>query len=312
MTDFALEYAARVRADHASSWRRSAPAAWACRRPASCPDLHAGTRRGCGDQVAGGAEPLQHERRVDGSHDRVDPLVGHHRDTGPAEAAARHPGGDRAGLDRDRHGAVELGAGDLEVVAHRAVRGVEEPADLVPPPVAQRGHGVGDALDLGDHVPRPAPDPVVGERLDDVERGRAQGRQPESAGRALAVGAPGAVATVGEGVADPGVGDQQRVVGQVERDHGSLVGVEVDEQRGTLARRARRSSGPSRRWVRRRPRSPPGSRRPRGGRARRRSARRRRGRAARSRPSTRAPRTTTARRRRGTRLSTSRSTPGTS
>ena len=58
----------------------------------------------------------------------------HERDRRAAEAAAGHPCADRAvglgGLD----GEVELGDGDLEVVAHRAVGGVEQLADRRPVP----------------------------------------------------------------------------------------------------------------------------------------------------------------------------------
>ena len=49
------------------------------------------------------------------------------------------------------------------------------------------------------------------------------------ASRGLAVGPPGAVATVGERVRDPGVGDQQRVSRQVQRDRCGAVRGEVDE-----------------------------------------------------------------------------------
>ena len=69
-------------------------------------------------------------------------------------------------------------------VTHRDMGGVQEPTDLVPTPGAQRGHGVGHDLDLGDDAPGAAPDPVVGKGLDGLERGRRRVGTP-SAGAAL-------------------------------------------------------------------------------------------------------------------------------
>ena len=102
---------------------------------------------------------------------------------------------------------VELGAGDLEVVAHRDVRGVEQRADGRPSrPARQRGDRVGDPLDLGDDVRAPGGGP--GRRSSAstaVERRPCRSdRHAERGGRRLAVGAAGAVAAVDERVRRPG------------------------------------------------------------------------------------------------------------
>ena len=83
------------------------------------------------------------------------------RDRGAAEAAAGHARADGAVGLRRLDGQVELGDRDLEVVAHRGVRGVEELADRGGTVRAQRAHRVEHALVLGDDVPHAAEGLVV-------------------------------------------------------------------------------------------------------------------------------------------------------
>jgi hypothetical protein len=53
------------------------------------------------------------------------------RDRRAAEAAAGHPGAERALILGDVDGEVKFRGGDLEVVAHRGVRGEQQAADRV-------------------------------------------------------------------------------------------------------------------------------------------------------------------------------------
>ena len=111
-----------------------------------------------------------------------------------------------------------------------------------------------------------------------------------------ALGTPVAVASVGQGVADPGVDDQQHQAGLLdgELDRGGAPVGEVEQQRVARLRQHRHTSGPCHRSVRRRSRSPRGCRRwPAGGVL---GGRRGRGRAPRPRrwpPSTPGPRSST-------------------
>ena len=118
---------------------------------------------------------------------------------------------DRPGLDRHRDGDVELGAGDLEVVAHRDVRRGEQPPDLGPVAARQRVDGRARPGSISVTTWRgPAADPVVGRAPSTPSRSACRRRHAERRGRRLAVGATGAVPAVDQRVRDAGVGDQQR------------------------------------------------------------------------------------------------------
>src|SRR6478609_3328944 len=74
-------------------------------------------------------EAVLGERAVEGDEDAADRVDGDESDGRAAEAAAGHARADRAVRLRRLHGEVELGHGDLEVVAHGDVGGVEQLAD---------------------------------------------------------------------------------------------------------------------------------------------------------------------------------------
>ena len=134
----------------------------------------------------------------------------------------------------------------------------EQPTEVVPVGRLDRGHGLGDAGDLGDHVAGPA---------GQARRRRARptsgsvaarsDRQPEQAGRLLAVAAARRVAAVVERVRDAGVHHQHLGGGRAEEHRTARPRGEVDEQRGPGLRRASRRSGPCRPSAHRRSRSPP-------------------------------------------------------
>ena len=107
-----------------SSARAAADPGQAQQRPAA-PEGSASRKRRA-------PEALRVEGLVDRGGDGVH-LVGRDQRHGrAAEAAAGHPGADRTGADGSVDGDVELGAGDLEVVAHRGVRGGEQVAQRRP------------------------------------------------------------------------------------------------------------------------------------------------------------------------------------
>src|SRR5262245_33442903 len=89
------------------------------RSPSYLGEHRAGRR--AGDQVPRSAVARLGEGLVDGRADRLDGVGGEDRDDRATEAATGHPRPVGTGVDRGRDGQVELGDGDLEVVAHRGV-----------------------------------------------------------------------------------------------------------------------------------------------------------------------------------------------
>jgi hypothetical protein len=157
-----------------------------------------------------------------------------------AEPTTGHPGTQGARTAPGLHGEVQLPAGDLEVVAHRDVGGVEHRAE--PRPVARldRRHRVPHALVLGDDVAgAPAQDGL--ERVDRLQVRATERVEAQRLGRGRALGAPVAVRAVRERVPDPGVDDEQRQPGVVQRQRhrGHARVGEVEQQGVTRARQHR-------------------------------------------------------------------------
>ena len=80
------------------------------------------------------------------------PVVRDERDRRAAESATGHARADGTRRECGIDGRVELGHRDLEVVAHRGVRGDEQVADRGRAALGQSAHGVEHALVLGDDV----------------------------------------------------------------------------------------------------------------------------------------------------------------
>ena len=127
--------------------------------------------------------------------------------------------------DRGLDSEVELGHRDLEVVAHAAVRGIQEVADTGSAVGTQHGDRVEHALILGDDVPD-APEGHVVEQLlrarqvihgQVAQRGCAQRR-----GTALARGAALAVPARRVTVLHPGVDDEDGELGVSEAERHEL------------------------------------------------------------------------------------------
>lgn len=164
----------------------------------------------------------------EGGDDRGTDVVGQigrdERDDRPTEPSAGHPSAEGAGRQCRVHSSVEFGTGDVVVVAQGGVRGGEQRADVGDPTGPQQLDGAFHPVVLGDDVPEPAAQLVVGEL---AQRGGqvVDGDLPklgdaQDLGGQLAGGAPLAVLAVGEGVSDSGVDDQHREVVRVgiERD----------------------------------------------------------------------------------------------
>ena len=142
-----------------------------------------------------------------------------------AEAAAGHARADGAQSLRAGHGEVELGGGDLEVVAHGLVRFVEERPDRGGAGGPQCRHGVEHPLVFGDDVA----DPAVGLSVElcrgageIVRAQRPQAADAQAAGAVLAGTAAAGVAAVGMGVAGAGVDHEQPHPGTGEAEGNAL------------------------------------------------------------------------------------------
>ncbi len=109
------------------------------------------------------------------------------------------------------HGEVHGRHGDLEVVPHRGVGGVQQRAQLGDPARAQQVGRRQHPAVLGHHVPDPAAHHLVRQPAErGVEVGHvAQRRHPEQPGGVLAAGPAGGVLAVDQGVRGPGVQHQQ-------------------------------------------------------------------------------------------------------
>ena len=189
LTDFGIEYA-DTGARRPRAVRRGLPRGPDRGRPRPARRLApSSTRRrprtGVGRRrCAGARNPLGGERRVDRARRprrparRAPAAIAEPPKPPPVIRAPSAPASTAVATAQ-----VELGAGDLEVVAHRAVRLDEQPADLVPVAAASiAADRLGDAGDLGDDVPGPAAD--AGRRRAPRRRpsvGRAQRRHAERA-----------------------------------------------------------------------------------------------------------------------------------
>ena len=170
VTDFGMEYAEQAREDHvrfvnafregrigvSATWkrgggsevepscrRRRPPLSSPPRRPAALEEGPAGGR-------ARRTPRPRRRRRWRGR--RVDPLLGDQGDRRAAEPAAGHPGPDGAGLDRGRHGDVQLGQ---EISKSSRIDACEARNSARPAASRrlERVDGRGDPVDLGHHVP---------------------------------------------------------------------------------------------------------------------------------------------------------------
>ena len=131
---------------------------------------------------AGRSKPGVDERPVDVRRDVGRRAGRHERDRRTTEAPAGHPGAERAGLPRRLHGEVELGAGDGEVVAQRAMRAVEQGTDAIDVTGAQRVRDRVDPVHLRDDVAGEPEGLVAGQRPQRiVERTRRRWRRPPRA-----------------------------------------------------------------------------------------------------------------------------------
>ncbi len=153
----------------------------------------------------------------------------------PAEAAADHarPGG--AGGAQALDGAVDLGYGDLVVVAQARVRGVEERAEAREVARVERGDRLVDARVLGEHV-ADAPVERVREPGGGVRGGVAQRVDAQRVGRLRALPPARVVARPGVRVLDPGV----------DRDEAPTAEVAARQARPASVRMSRRMAWPSR------------------------------------------------------------------
>ena len=102
-------------------------------------------------RIPGDTERLSH-----GVGDAADVVVGCQSDCSTAEPATGHPGAHRPVFPRSFNGKVKLGAGDLEVVPHRGVAGVEQVTEGARPLILEDLHRVLDPRILGDHVADPS------------------------------------------------------------------------------------------------------------------------------------------------------------
>src|SRR5215210_948855 len=87
----------------------------------------------CHGEDARLAEARARERTAYGHRDVVDGVLGNEGEGRAAEAPADHPRPERACLRRRLDRRVELGSGDLEVVAQGGVRGAQEGPELCEP-----------------------------------------------------------------------------------------------------------------------------------------------------------------------------------
>jgi hypothetical protein len=171
---------------------------------------------------------------ADRAPQRRDPADRGEGDRRAAEPAASHPGPERAAVRRDLHGEVEFPGGDLEVVAHRAVRGGHQAANRRVVPGAKRLDGVKHALVFRDDVPGAAEgllvEPVPGR--EQLRRGDvAQCPDAEGTGGPLARRAPCRVPAGDVLVLDLGVDDEHRERGRVEAEvHGRRGAVTAVEE----------------------------------------------------------------------------------
>ena len=169
------------------------------------------SRRGDGEDF----RPSESRLR-EGSDDGVaDLLLVLHRGKGDrraAEAATGHAGTDGAMAPCRVHGEVQFRAGDLEIVPHGGVAGIEEGADVGRALGPERVDSLQHAVVFGDDVARPPERRGIEESagLLEVRDGELpQGLDAEDFGAELARRAAGGVAAVGMRMCHLRVDDQQ-------------------------------------------------------------------------------------------------------